>query len=262
MKVVILCGGKGTRIQDVSSEKPKPMIPIGNRPILWHIMKYYSSFGHKEFILCLGHLGHVIRDFFINYRLNTCDVKVHLGQQQRVDYINEHPESDWQVILANTGLESMTGARIKKIQQYIGNDKNFMLTYGDGVGDIDITALLEFHYSHGKIMTVSGVRPPGRFGEIRSDTTGLISGFNEKPQVTGGRISGGYFVCRREIFDYLNDEEGLVFEQGPMKKLAADGQMMAYKHNGFWQPMDTHREYLLLNELHNMRQAPWEKWRA
>ncbi len=260
MKTIILCGGQGTRIRDVSSNLPKPMIPIGNRPIIWHIMKYYATYGHKEFVLCLGHLGDVIRDFFINYESHTCDTKVILGKQRRIEFINQHEEADWSVTLAETGQDSMTGARVRKVRQYVGDDENFMLTYGDGVGDIDIDALLAFHYSHGKMMTVTGVRPPGRFGEMRFDEKGVVSGFNEKPQATSGCISGGYFVCRRELFDYLDDRDDLVLEQEPMNRLVADQQMMVYKHAGFWQPMDTHREYLLLNKLYETKKAPWMKW--
>lgn len=260
MKVVVLCGGKGTRIQDVTSEKPKPMIPVGGYPIIWHIMKYYATYGHKDFILCLGHMGSVIRDFFLNYRANTCDILVHLGEHNKVEYMNNHYESDWKVILAETGVDSMTGARVKKIKKYIADDDTFMLTYGDGVGDIDIKMLLDFHRTHGKIMTVTGVRPPGRFGEMRHDDSGLVSAFNEKPQVTAGRISGGFFVCQKEIFNYLDDNDELVFEQEPMRELVADNQMMIFQHDGFWQPMDTHREYLLLNGLYNAGTAPWVKW--
>ncbi len=260
MKVIILCGGQGTRIRDVSSSLPKPMIPIGNRPILWHIMKYYASYNHNEFVLCLGYLGDVIRDFFVNYEIHTCDMKVTLGKKRNIEFINQHDETDWNVTLAETGADSMTGARVRKIQQYIGDGENFMLTYGDGVGDIDINALLAFHRAHGKIMTVTGVRPPGRFGEMTYDADSHVTGFNEKPQVTSGRISGGYFVCRKEIFDYLPNQEYLVFEQEPMHQLVADQQMMVYKHDGFWQPMDTHREYLLLNKLYEAKKAPWARW--
>ncbi len=260
MKTIILCGGQGTRIRDVSSNLPKPMIPIGNRPIIWHIMKYYATYGHKEFVLCLGYLGDLIRDFFMNYESHTCDTKVTLGKQRRIEYINQHDEADWEVTLAETGQDSMTGARIRKVRQYVGDDENFMLTYGDGVGDIDIDALLAFHRSHGKIMTVTGVHPPGRFGEMRYDQNGRVSGFNEKPQVAAGCISGGYFVCRKELFDYLDDRDDLVFEQEPMNRLVADQQMMVYRHAGFWQPMDTHREYLLLNKLYETKKAPWMKW--
>lgn len=260
MKVVILCGGMGTRIRDVADNIPKPMIPVNGLPIVWHIMKYYSMFKHNEFVLCLGYKGQTIKDFFLNYETHTTDFTISLGNSKNIEYHSHHPESNWKVTLAETGLNAMTGARIKRIKKYVLNDENFMLTYGDGLGNIDIDRLLDFHLSHGKILTVSGVRPPGRFGELNHDSTGKILEFNEKPQVNGGRISGGYFVCRRELFDYLDDREDLVFEQEPIKQLVKDGQMMVYEHDGFWQPMDTYREYIYLNELCAKGAAPWIIW--
>ncbi|MGE5418078.1 MAG: glucose-1-phosphate cytidylyltransferase [Acidobacteriota bacterium] len=259
MKTVILCGGYGTRIRDVADNIPKPMIPVGSYPILWHVMKYYAHFGHSQFVLCLGYKSEVIKDFFLNYEAHTRDFTVLLGAQMVIDYHSSHSE-DWQVTLAETGLNAMTGARVKRIQKYVAGEDDFMLTYGDGVGDIDLDKLAEFHKSHGKILTVTGVRPPGRFGEINSDSRGQIIEFNEKPQATGGRISGGFFMCRRELFDYLDDREDLVFEQDPINRLVRDGQMMVYEHNGFWQPMDTYRDYSLLNGLCEQGKAPWIKW--
>lgn len=260
MKVVILCGGYGTRIRDVTDNIPKPMIPIGNKPILWHIMKYYAGYGIKHFLLCLGYKSDVIKQFFLDYEANTNDFTITLGIEKRIDYHNEHPESDWLVTLAETGLNAMTGARVKKMERYLADEEHFMLTYGDGVGDIDIGKLIKYHRSHGKILTVTGVRPPGRFGELMNDQSGKVIEFNEKPQASEGRISGGFFVCRKEIFGYLNDREDLVFEREPMRKLVKEGQMMVYEHDGFWQPMDTNREYLLLNELYNSGKAPWVIW--
>lgn len=260
MKTVILCGGQGTRIRDVSENLPKPMIPVGRLPILWHIMKYYACMGHNEFILCLGYKGQVIKDFFLNYESHTRDFTLTLGAAKSVEYHTEHEETDWRVTLADTGQDAMTGARVRRIRKYIGDDEHFMLTYGDGVGDVDIGKLVEFHLAHGKILTVSGMRPPGRFGELMHGQDGRVTEFNEKPQATGGRISGGFFVCRRELFDYLDDCEDLVFEQGPMRKLVADGQMMMYGHDGFWQPMDTYRDYMYLNGLVDKGEAPWVKW--
>ena len=260
MKVVILCGGYGTRIRDVAEDVPKPMIPIGRYPIVWHIMKYYASYGFKQFILCLGHKSPVIKDFFLNYEAHTKDFTIQLGRNNDVQFHTDHDESDWRVTLADTGLGALTGARIRKVRNYIGADENFMLTYGDGVGDIDIDRLLAFHKEHGKILTVTGVRPPGRFGELIADSDGLISEFNEKPQATAGRISGGFFVCRREIFDYLDEGEGLMFEKEPMNRLVAEGQLFLYPHDGFWQPMDTSREYQLLNSLYEQGKAPWVRW--
>lgn len=258
MKVVILAGGFGTRIRDVAEDIPKPMIPIGPYPILWHIMKYYASFGHHDFVLCLGHKGNVIREFFLNYEAYTRDVTLELGNAASLSFHNDHAEADWKVTLAATGFSAMTGARIARIARYVGDD-DFMLTYGDGVGDIDLDALVAFHKSHGKVLTVTGVRPPGRFGELRSNE-GTVTEFNEKPQATGGRISGGFFVASRRIFNYLEDDEKLVFEQEPMRRLVADGNLMMFEHDGFWQPMDTSREYQLLNALYEKGEAPWVRW--
>lgn len=259
MKTVILCGGYGTRIRDVSENIPKPMIPIGPYPIVWHIMKYYSSFGFNEFVLCLGYKKHAIKDFFLNYEAHTKDFTIGLGSRDGIEFHTDHDESDWKVTLADTGLNAMTGSRISQIKKYVG-DEDFMLTYGDGVGDIDLDKLVKFHKSHGKILTVTGVRPPGRFGEVLCENDQVVE-FNEKPQTEGGRISGGYFIASSGIFDYLEENDnGLVFEQEPMRKLVADGELMMYQHDGFWQPMDTSREYQLLNDLYNNGNAPWVKW--
>ena len=258
MKVVILCGGYGTRIRDVAENIPKPMIPIGRFPILWHIMKYYASFGHRDFVLCLGYKSSVIKDFFLNYEEHTKDFTIELRRKDTLTFHNDHEESEWRVTLADTGLEAMTGARIKRIQKYVGDD-DFMLTYGDGVGDIDLSKLQIFHRSHGRTLTVTGVHPPGRFGEL-VHKDGVITEFNEKPQATGGWISGGFFVATAKLFDYLNDDEGLVFEQQPIRSLVDDQQFMVFEHDGFWQPMDTSREYQLLNSLYEKGEAPWVRW--
>ena len=258
MKVVLLCGGYGTRIRDVADNIPKQMIPIGRYPILWHIMKYYSCFDFNEFVLCLGYKGLTIKEFFLNYETQTKDFTIELSQRDKIEFHTDHDESDWSVTLVDTGLNAMTGARIARIKKYVG-DEDFMLTYGDGVGDIDIDALLSFHKSHNKALTVTGVRPPGRFGELVSEN-GQIIEFNEKPQASGGRISGGFFVARSSLFDYIDDDEKLVFEQEPIKKMVEDGEIMVYEHDSFWQPMDTSREYILLNELYEKGKAPWVKW--
>jgi glucose-1-phosphate cytidylyltransferase len=258
MKVVILCGGFGTRIRDVADDIPKPMIPIGNHPILWHIMKYYATYGHDQFVLCLGYKGQVIKDFFMNYEAHTRDLTVSLGGANGVEYHSKHEETNWRVTLAETGLRAMTGARIARIRQYVGDD-DFMLTYGDGVGDVDLDQLLAFHRAHGKALTMTAVRPPGRFGEVVADG-GRVVEFNEKPQATGGRISGGFFVATATLFDYLEQSDDCVFEREPMRRLVADEQMMVYEHDGFWQPMDTNREYELLNELYEKGDAPWIRW--
>jgi glucose-1-phosphate cytidylyltransferase len=258
MKVVILAGGFGTRIRDVADDIPKPMIPIGPYPILWHIMKYYASFGHSDFVICLGYKGNIIRDFFLNYEAYTRDFTLDLGSPVGLSFHNDHAESDWRVTLSDTGLNAMTGARISKIARFVDGD-DFLLTYGDGVGDIDLDALLAFHRSHGKVLTVTGVRPPGRFGELRS-VGAKVTEFNEKPQTTGGRISGGYFVASNRIFDYLQGGDDLVFEQEPILRLVAEGNLMVFEHDGFWQPMDTSREFQVLNSLYEQGEAPWVRW--
>ncbi len=261
MKLAVLCGGHGTRIRDVADNIPKPMIPIGGLPILWHIMKYYAHWGHNEFVLCLGYRSEAIKEFFLNYKALTSDFTIRLGQAGAIEYQTNVAESDWTVTLAETGLNAMTGARVKRVHRYLAGDEHFMLTYGDGVGDVDLGRLVDFHRSHGKILTVTGVRPPGRFGELMSED-GRVTEFNEKPQATGGRISGGFFVCRREIFDYLDEREDLVFEQDPMRALVRDEQLMVFEHDGFWQPMDTYRDYQFLNNLHDQGRAPWMPWKA
>ena len=260
MKVVILCGGQGTRIKDVSDNIPKPMIPIGGLPILWHIMKYYSLFGHSEFILCLGFQGKVIKDFFLNYEVNTSDFTLRIGNKNSILFHNIIEEKDWEITFAETGEKTMTGARIRKIRQYLGDDQTFMLTYGDGLSDIDINRLISYHKNHGRILTLTGVRPAGRFGEIKCTDDGVISEFNEKPQAVEGRINGGFFVCNHRLFDYLDENDDLVFEKDPMMKLVRDKQLMQFNHDGFWQPMDTLREFILLNSLYENNIAPWKKW--
>ena len=260
MKVVILCGGYGTRIRDVSENIPKPMIPIGDKPIIWHIMKYYSLFGFKDFVLCLGYKGDSIRSFFSSYWMNQTDYTITLGKGFPVKYDLEFAESDWNITFAETGLDTMTGGRVRKIKKYVDHEEDFMLTYGDGVGDIDLNALIEFHRSHGKILTITGVHPPGRFGVLENNLAGLVTEFNEKPQSQQGLISGGFFVCNTKIFDHLSDDENLVFEQAPMKNLVSLRQMMVYVHDGFWQPMDTSREFRLLNQMYNEKSAPWVVW--
>jgi glucose-1-phosphate cytidylyltransferase len=259
MKTVILCGGRGTRIRDVAADLPKPMISIGNRPILWHIMKGYARWGYSDFVLCLGYQGAVIKEFFLSYRVLTSDVTVRLGGNNGAECLTNHDEEDWQVTLAETGLNAMTGARVRRVRCHLAGEKNFMLTYGDGVGNINIRALVDFHRSHGKVMTVTGVRPPGRFGELNIKNDQVV-GFNEKPQVSEGRISGGFFVCDQRLFDYLDDRENLVLEQEPMQHLVGDGELMVFRHDGFWHPMDTYRDYELLNMLWDTNNASWKVW--
>ncbi|HEV3119095.1 MAG TPA: glucose-1-phosphate cytidylyltransferase [Gemmataceae bacterium] len=258
MQVVILCGGQGTRIRDVADDVPKPMIPVGDRPILWHIMKSYAHFGFKDFILCLGYKGWTIKRYFLDYHLANCDFSCRLGAPEELTLNGRFAEEDWHVTLAETGLDAMTGCRVKRIERYVKGD-DFLLTYGDGLADINLRHLVDFHRGHGKIGTVTAVRPPGRFGEIDLDGH-HVSEFAEKPLLSRGRISGGFFVFQRRIFDRLHDDPGLVFEQAPLIQLARDGQLMAHLHNGFWQPMDNSRDYKYLNDLWSQGNAPWKTW--
>ena len=260
MKVVILCGGQGTRILDVSRDLPKPMIRIGNYPILWHIMKNYAAAGHNEFILCLGHLGEIIKNYFLNYYSLTNDFSLILNKRDSIKFHTSENDIDWHVTLADTGDNTMTGARVKRIQRYVSKEKTFLLTYGDGLANINFPSLINFHQNHGKIMTLTGVRPPGRFGEVIHDDQGKATGFNEKPQTTGGRISGGFFVCQQSIFDWLDQRENLILEQEPMNKLVNASELMVYRHEGFWQCMDTARDYRLLNSMWANENAPWKNW--
>ena len=260
MKVVILCGGKGTRLREETEYRPKPMVPIGDRPILWHIMKTYAAQGHKDFILCLGYKGEMIKDYFRNYQWMTSDVTLSLGQKASVKFHNHHSEEDWRVTLADTGQDTMTGGRIARIQHYLGRDKEFFLTYGDCVGNIDLNGALKFHRGHGKKLTLTAVRPPGRFGELSVDAGHHIVKFNEKPQVTEGRINGGFFVASTRIFEYLRDCENVMFETEPLRAMVHEGELMAWEHNGFWQPMDTFQEFTLLNKMWFEGKAPWKVW--
>jgi glucose-1-phosphate cytidylyltransferase len=263
MKVVILCGGKGTRLREETEYRPKPMVSIGNRPILWHIMKMYASYGFNEFILCLGYKGEMIKDYFRNYLWMTSHVTLRLGHEPDFKFHNHHGEEDWTVTLADTGEDTMTAGRIRRIKSFIGDDPEFFLTYGDGVGNIDIAASLAFHRKHGKKLTVTAVRPPGRFGELGIAKDGHVFEFNEKPQTTEGRINGGFFVASRSIFDSLGDDaDQVMFEQKPMQAIAHEGQLMAFAHDGFWQPMDTLTETNLLNRLWAEGKAPWKTWKS
>ncbi len=260
MKVIILCGGKGTRLREETEYRPKPMVPIGNRPILWHIMKTYAHYGHKEFIVCLGYKGEIIKDYFRNYLWNTCDTTLMLGRNPSVKFHTRHTEEDWSVTLADTGEDSMTAYRIRLVKDYLGDDEEFLLTYGDGVGAVDLPASIDTHRRLGKTCTLTAVHPPGRFGELGISTEGLVEGFNEKPQTEVGFINGGYMVCNRRIFDYLPDDPSVMLEAEPMKNLTADGQLGAFRHQGFWQPMDTYAEFGLLNRLWADGKAPWKVW--
>ena len=258
MKTVILCGGKGTRLREETEYRPKPMVEIGNRPVLWHIMKIYASYGFKDFILCLGYKGNMIKEYFLNYEAMNNDFTINIGRHNQILVHNNHTENDWLVTLVNTGDETQTGARVKRIEKYIDSD-TFMLTYGDGVANIDISRLLSYHRSHGKCATMTGVKPSSRFGELVLEDNHVVK-FNEKPAAMEGIINGGYFVLNRKIFDYLSEDDDCVFEKDPLENLSADRELMVYNHEGFWQCMDTYREMELLNAYWKNNLAPWRIW--
>ncbi|SRR6266481_912382 len=257
MKVVMLCGGLGTRLREETEFRPKPMVEIGGRPILWHIMKLYASAGYREFVLCLGYRGNMIKEYFLNYEAMNNDFTICLGRDSRIQYNNLHTEQDFKVTLADTGASTMTGGRVKRIQQYVDGE-TFMLTYGDGVSNVDINKLLAFHKSHGKLATVTAVVPSSRFGIVDTSQDGRVLQFVEKPK-SENRASAGYFVFQREIFNYLNGDD-CILEREPLERLAAEGQLMAWEHNGFFYAMDTYREYEYLNDLWQKNQAPWKVW--
>ncbi len=258
MKVVILCGGKGTRLQEETEFRPKPLVPIGERPVLWHIMKLFSHAGLREFVLCLGYKGDMIKEYFLNYEAMNSDFTICLGNQQTVKFHNTHPEEGLSVCLADTGLETMTGGRLQRVSRYVDTD-TFMLTYGDGLADVDIRALLEFHRAHGKLATVTTVQPMLRFGVPELDANDRVAHFAEKPQAQGW-VSAGFFVFQRGVFDYLEGDE-CVLERKPLERLAADGELMAYRHKGFFFAMDTYREFQYLNDLWARGAAPWKIWK-
>jgi glucose-1-phosphate cytidylyltransferase len=260
MKVVILCGGQGTRLREETEFRPKPMVSVGGRPILWHIMKTYAHYGFSEFILCLGYKGEMIREYFRDYLWNTSDVTLSLGRNPKVQFHNSHAEENWTITLANTGEASMTAFRVKSIQRYIPEGEAFLLTYGDGLSTINIGASIEAHKTSGKICTISAVHPAGRFGSIRIEDDNRIQTFSEKPQFEEAYVNGGYMVCEHKMFDYLPDDATVMLERAPMDALVRDGQLNAYRHEGFWQPMDTYQEALYLNSLWDSGKAPWKVW--
>ena len=255
MKVVILAGGYGTRISEETDHKPKPMVEIGGKPILWHIMKIYSVYGIRDFIICLGYKSYVIKEYFANYFLHMSDVTFDMEHNQM--HVHQKNAEPWKVTSVDTGEATMTGGRLRRIQSYLGED-DFCFTYGDGVSDIDIQDLIRFHQAHGKLATVSAVKPAARFGSLEVEGTSVV-GFQEKPQGNGGWINGGFFILSPKVIDYIKDDT-TVWEQEPMRRLAEAGQMKAYFHEGFWQPMDTLREKILLESLWNKQKAPWKVW--
>jgi glucose-1-phosphate cytidylyltransferase len=256
MKVVILAGGFGTRLSEETELRPKPMVEIGSKPILWHIMKIYSSHGFNEFVILLGYKGYTIKEFFSNYFLHQSDVTFDLSSNSMK--VHQNQSEPWKVTLLETGLHTMTGGRIKKAKEHIG-DNDFMLTYGDGVSNVDIKSLVNFHKQHNKAITMTAVQPDGRYGALDVDENSLISSFEEKPKGDGLWINGGFFVCSSKVLDYI-DSDDTIFEMEPLSALAKNSQLMAYKHNGFWKSMDTLRDKKVLNELWNSRNAPWKNW--
>jgi len=255
MRVVILAGGLGTRLSEETVVKPKPMVEIGGRPILWHIMKIYSHFGFNDFIICLGYKGYLIKEYFANYFLHTCDVTFDLRANNRLEVHQTYTEP-WKVTLVNTGDETMTGGRVKRIQKYVGDDP-FMLTYGDGVADVDLNELVAFHRRQKKCVTITATQPPGRFGAMNLDEKSHVKSFQEKPTGDGGWINGGFFVMEPGIFSYINNDL-TVLEREPLEQLAAANQLAAYKHVGFWQPMDTLRDKKHLEDLWSSGDAAWK----
>jgi len=258
IKVVILCGGQGTRLREETEYRPKPLVELGGRPILWHIMKLYAHFGFHDFILCLGYRGTMIKDYFLNYEAMNNDFTICLGRQNQIAYHGAHDEQGYKVTLADTGLETMTGARVKRVERYLDGD-TFMVTYGDGLSDLDITKLLEFHRSHGRLATVTTMRPLSRFGMLNLDSEGRVLDFAEKPQLDGW-ASAGFFVFDRRVLDYVDAAPSCVLEREPLERLARDCELMAYRHAGFFYAMDTYREYTYLNDLWNRGSAPWAVW--
>ena len=257
MKVLLLAGGFGTRLSEETDTRPKPMVEIGGKPILWHIMKIYSHYGFNDFVILLGYKGYYIKEFFANYFLHRSDITIDIASG-KMEILNNTSEP-WRVTLLDTGLHSMTGARIKKAKKIVG-DNAFMLTYGDGVANIKIDDLLKFHSSHKKIVTMTSAQPDGRFGALEISDQDQVLQFKEKPKGDGSWINAGFFVCEPEVFDYIDDDESTVFEQEPLMRLAQDGEIFTYKHHGFWMPMDTLRDKNKLNEMWRENKAEWKIW--
>ncbi len=253
--VVILCGGFGTRLREETEFKPKPMVGIGGKPVLWHIMKTYAHYGFHRFILCLGYKGDVIKDYILNYEAMSNDFTIHLGSENELTYQSNHAEQDFEVTLVDTGLKTMTGGRVKRIERFVDTD-TFMVTYGDGLANLDVNALVEFHRRHGRLATLTAIRPPSRYGILQLMANGQVERFREKVQTEW--INGGFLVFNRRVFDYLDPD--CVLEREPMEQLAAEGQLMAFPHEGFWIGMDTYREYEMLNQMWDAGNAAWKIW--
>jgi glucose-1-phosphate cytidylyltransferase len=256
MKAVILAGGLGTRLAEETSVRPKPMVEIGGRPIIWHIMKIYSHFGVNDFIVCLGYKGYLIKEYFANYALHMSDVTIDM--RKGTTEVHRNTAEDWRISLVDTGDETMTGGRLKRAMQYLGDDDTFCLTYGDGVANVDVGASIEFHQKHGRRATVTAVRPLSRFGQLELEGD-KVHAFAEKPIEEGGWINGGFFVLSRDVLDYI-DGDATIWEREPLERLTAEDQLRAYFHEGFWQPMDTLRDRQNLEEMWTARRAPWRVW--
>jgi glucose-1-phosphate cytidylyltransferase len=256
VKAVILAGGRGTRLSEETGVRPKPMVEIGQRPVLWHIMKHYSSYGVNEFILCLGYKGFMIKEYFANYFLHMSDVTFDIAANQM--HVHERFAEPWKVTLVDTGDETQTGGRLKRVAHYLERDEDFCFTYGDGLSDVPIDRLIEFHRSNDALATLTAVRPPGRFGALSLDRTRILS-FQEKPQGDGGWINGGYFVLSPKVIEYIEGDSA-IWERGPLERLAQEGMLSAFLHEGFWQPMDTMRDKLQLEEMWQSGKAPWKSW--
>lgn len=260
MKVVIFCGGKGTRLREETEYRPKPMVSIGGMPILWHIMKIYAHQGFKDFVLCLGYKGDQIKEFFRNYHWNRTDITLSLGRTPKIECHDAYDEEDWTVTLAETGENAMTAWRLKQVQKYIPKNDPFMLTYGDGLADINLNALVEHHQHHGKRWTLTAVRPANRFGSFQFDNNNMITAFEEKSQFSSEYINGGFMLCNYDVFDYLKNDPSMALELDPIFQAVSEKQLSCYQHKGFWQCMDTYREAQYLNKLWGSNQAPWKIW--
>jgi len=258
MKAVILAGGLGTRLSEETDLKPKPLVEIGEKPILWHIMKIYSTHGINDFIICCGYKGYLIKEYFANYFLHNSNVTFHMKDNNME--IHENKAEPWNVTLIDTGQNTMTGGRLKRVKEYIKDEEFFCFTYGDGLGDIDISALIKFHFKHGKKATVTATRPPGRYGALKFGQKDIVDSFQEKPDGDGSWINGGFFVLNPEVIEFIQDDQS-IWEEEPLTKLAKNNQLYAFKHDGFWQPMDTLREKIMLNELWATNKAPWKIWK-
>jgi len=257
MKTIILCGGRGMRLNEETEFRPKPLVPVGGRPILWHIMKTYAHYGFRDFVLCLGYRGDMVKEYFLNYEQMSNDFTIRLGRGHSVVFDGAHSEQNFCITLADTGLDTMTGGRIKKVEKYIEGD-TFMVTYGDGLANVDIRAVVEYHNRHGRLATLTAVHPFSRFGMLTVDNNSSVLNFAEKPQVEEW-VSAGFFVFNRGVFDYLAGDDCFL-EREPLERLAHDGQLMAYKHDGFFYAMDTYRDYRFLNDSWDSGQTPWKVW--